>query len=338
MEFDFVSYGQRGPTAPRYFSPEQLAQLSRTARRVPEVMVKVTGGGRDGHGVAAHFDYIGRKGKLEIETDDGQLLGERHLGKRLVANWDLDLYPARIDRGRLSKNQWRRVPKLVHNITLSMPARTDPQKVLAAAREFARENFALKHRYALALHTDTPHPHVHLTVKAESEEGQRLYIRKATLRQWREDFARHLREQGIEANATPRALRGRALPRKPDGLYRAEKRGVPTFACEHFFQMVMERTLRRNSQTCAQGRPVKTSQSVISDWRRSLGVVIAQRDFALAMQLARFMKEIPATQMNRPVRTANGVSPATDLKKSATSALPPAAGIQNDWNCTLQSR
>jgi hypothetical protein len=41
--------------------------------------------------------------------------------------------------------------KLVHNIVLSMPAGTPPQKLLAASREFAREEFALQHRYALVL-------------------------------------------------------------------------------------------------------------------------------------------------------------------------------------------
>ena len=74
-----------------------------------------------------------------------------------------------------------------------MPAGTPPDKVLAATRDFAREHFALKYRYAMALHTDEPHPHVHMVVKAVSEQGVRLNIRKATLREWRRDFARHLR-------------------------------------------------------------------------------------------------------------------------------------------------
>jgi relaxase-like protein len=47
-----------------------------------------------------------------------------------------------------------------------MPAGTLPNKVLVAVRTFAREEFALKHRYAMVLHTDEPHPHVHLMVKA----------------------------------------------------------------------------------------------------------------------------------------------------------------------------
>jgi hypothetical protein len=48
----------------------------------------------------------------------------------------------------------------------------------------------------MVLHTDQKHPHVHLVVKAENELGQRLHIDKQRLREWREDFARLMREQG----------------------------------------------------------------------------------------------------------------------------------------------
>src|SRR6202034_1929601 len=97
--------------------------------------------------------------------------------------------------------------------------------VLEAARNFAREEFALKHRYALVLHRAEPHPHVHLVVKAVSELGVRLNIKKATLRAWRHEFARHLRQQGIAANATDRAVRGETRIHKADGVYRAMLRG-----------------------------------------------------------------------------------------------------------------
>lgn len=40
------------------------------------------------------------------------------------------------------------------------------------------------------------HPHLHVVMKAISEEGQRLNIRKATLREWRKAFAGHLRNHG----------------------------------------------------------------------------------------------------------------------------------------------
>ena len=79
-----------------------------------------------------------------------------------------------------------------------MPSPTPPEKVLAAARRFAREKFGDQHRYAMVLHTDQRHPHVHMVVKAESEEGPRLHIDKAMLRVWREDFARSIDRASVE--------------------------------------------------------------------------------------------------------------------------------------------
>jgi hypothetical protein len=95
-------------------------------------------------------------------------------------------------------------------------------------RSFAREEFALKHRYLLALHTDEPHPHVHMVIKAMSEQGRRLHIRKATLRGWRSEFARHLRAVGVRANATERIVRGELRNPIPDPLYRLLERGALT--------------------------------------------------------------------------------------------------------------
>src|SRR5207237_6459883 len=122
----------------------------------------------------------------------------------------------------------RKPPKLVHNLVFSMPKGMPPEKLLQAVRTFAREKFALQHRYAMALHTDQGHPHVHVVVKAVSEQDERLNIRKATLREWRRDFARYLRDLGVEANATERAVRGEVRPQKATGIHRAMMRGAST--------------------------------------------------------------------------------------------------------------
>jgi hypothetical protein len=67
-----------------------------------------------------------------------------------------------------------------------------------------------------------------VVLKAVSEQGKRLYVRKATLREWSEGFARHLRAVGVEANATPRQVRSESAPRKSDGIYRVS--GLIVFA------------------------------------------------------------------------------------------------------------
>jgi hypothetical protein len=81
----------------------------------------------------------------------------------------------------------------------------------------------------MALHTHQGNPHVHVVVKALSERGVRLNIRKATLRDWRKQFANHLREQGLAANATERAVRGESRVPKTASVFRSDERDSSTY-------------------------------------------------------------------------------------------------------------
>jgi len=219
---DIISLARRGPNG--RLSPEEISLVVRTLRRTPEVMVKVSGGAKSSAGALAHLKYIDRRGELELETDEGVKLKGRDSERSVVEDWELDVLAAR-SRSPYRGTAGRKPYKLLHNIVLSMPAGTSPERLLAASRNFAREEFALKHRYLMVLHTDQQHPHVHLVVKAVSEEGRRLNIRKATLRGWRRDFATQLRAQGIAANATERAVRGQVRPPVSDGIFRLAERG-----------------------------------------------------------------------------------------------------------------
>jgi hypothetical protein len=139
--FDLVSRGRAGPDRRVCFSPGQIALIHRTVSRTPEVMIKVTSGkgSSTSRGVAAHFDYIGRGGDLEIETDDGERLVSEDAGQQLIRDWDLDMEEERQQPELFAIN--RRAPtKLVHKIIFSMPAGTPPKKVLAAVHDFARES------------------------------------------------------------------------------------------------------------------------------------------------------------------------------------------------------
>ena len=223
---DVASYARRGPGRRDRLSPGEIERVARTVRRTPEVMIKVLSrGGQDLKAVRRHLDYLRdrKEGELAIETDDGERLVGPGVPKSLTEDWNLDLQEHR-QRSDLD-GRGRHSTKLVHKLMFSMPPGTPPQKVLEAVKNFAREEFAFMHRYAMVLHTDEPHPHVHMLVKAVSEQGVRLHIRKATLRGWRQEFARHLRALGVPANATERAVRGENRSPKLDGIYRAAQRG-----------------------------------------------------------------------------------------------------------------
>lgn len=125
--FDIWSYGRRGPTRRDRLSPAKIALISRTAHRVPEVMVKVTSGGGavTARGVNAHFSYISRKDELELETDEGERLSGRGAGQQLIEDWDLDMEEDR-KRSNLFAIDRRKAPKLVHRVIFLMPAGTPP--------------------------------------------------------------------------------------------------------------------------------------------------------------------------------------------------------------------
>jgi hypothetical protein len=290
--FDVASYARRGPGRRDRLTPAELALIGRTVRRTPEVMVKVlTKDSNNIRSVVRHLNYIGRYGELGLETDDGNHVQGLGAGQALLTDWDLDLDADRRD-AELSPAR-ERAPKLVHKIMLSMPPGTSPKGVLAAARNFAREEFALKHRYALVLHTDEPHPHIHLVVKAVSEQGVRLNIRKATLREWRREFARHLREQGIAANATERAVRGQSQTRKLDGIYRAAQRGDSTHMGERANAAASE--LRHGGLRPETGKPrlVKTRGEIERGWHTAAAILAGQGHPELAAQVRRFVDQMP---------------------------------------------
>src|SRR5437016_14241464 len=72
---DLFSHGRPGPRASGALSAAQIEQIRRTVRRAPEVMVKVTGGGRTIGAVGAHFAYISHQGELDLRSE------ERRVGK-----------------------------------------------------------------------------------------------------------------------------------------------------------------------------------------------------------------------------------------------------------------
>ena len=297
--FDLVSHGRGGPReAGRRFTSAQIEQIRRTVLRAPEAVVKVLPrDSNDLKAVGKHLDYIGRYGKLELETDDGERLNGRS-GKALLDDWDLDIDDVR-RQAPLAATKGRKPPKLVHKLMFSMPPGTPPDKVLGAVRNFAREEFWGHHRYALVLHTDEPHPHAHLVLKAVSEQGVRLNIKKATLRHWRSEFARNLGLLGVEANATERAVRGETRKAKKDGIYRASLRGDSTYVRAQA-QAVAAELLKGNVRAEPGKRTLaETRRQVENGWHSVAGLLVKDGQHDLASDVRRFVDRLPAAKTER---------------------------------------
>jgi hypothetical protein len=299
MLLDIASYARRGPGRRDRLSQDEIELISRTVRRTPEVMVKVLSrGGQDLKAIGRHLGYLNRGGDVEIETDDGQHLSGKGVEKELLEDWDLDLEEHR-RKADLESRSSRAPSKLVHKLMFSMPAGTPPDKVLAAVKNFAREEFGLKHRYATVLHTDEPHPHVHMVVKAVSEQGVRLNIRKATLREWRREFARHLRAQGVGANATERCVRGNTRSSKPDGIYRAQQRGESRHTQAQAEAVVAELLKHDRRVEPGKARLGETRKAVEQGWWAVSDILVADARPELAAQVRQFAADMPPPRTER---------------------------------------
>ena len=189
----------------------------RVSRGASEVMVKVTGFGKGAGHVKAHLNYITRNGKVDMENERGEIFSGKNEVKNLFKDWENDFSDS-----KRHKNQ-----RDTMHLVLSMPETTDSQSVKNAVREFTKSTFSKNHEYVFALHTDDPHPHCHVTVKCLGFDGRRLNPKKADLQQWREGFADKLRDQGVDAEATPRRSRG-VVKKSESSVIRHIERGDKT--------------------------------------------------------------------------------------------------------------
>lgn len=313
---DIVSHGRHGPSERLVLSAADRELVLLTVRRAPEVMVKISGGGHSASKVAAHLRYIGRRGDLPLELDDGEQVQGTGSWHQIVNDWDLDLEGTRPAPGQ-QPSAHPKPAKLVHNIIFSMPPGTSPEKLWRAVRAFAREQFGLQHRYAMALHTDEPHPHVHVVVKAMSERGKRLNPSPATLRAWRSEFARQLREQGVEANATRRVVRGVTKSKRLDGIYRAALRNESRHVRERTEALEAEMRNGAKIAESAKGQLLATRKYIVLGWRAIAELMRSTGEHGNAEQIEAFVRRMPDPRTDKEWLRAGLLSVSRNRQTSA---------------------
>jgi len=263
--------------------------------RVPQVMVKVTGGGRGMKAIAAHFRYMSKNGRLDIEDERGDTIRGQETLHDLADDWR---FGGSLIEDEAKPGQRREA----FNIMLSMPRGTDPLAVQRAAREFAQIELA-DHKYVMVLHDHQANPHVHISVRAESKHGKRLNPRKADLQRWRETFAEKLRGWGVEAEATKRA--GRALGRNDVPLWRIK-------AAE-------DGRLRRGSVKAKATSIVRVEE--VDAWQEiacALAISPALFDRVLAARVTEHLKSTPGFSAQRAPaieRQMRAEAPAADISR-----------------------
>jgi hypothetical protein len=128
---------------------------------------------------------------------------------------------------------------------------------------------------------------------------------EAPARMGREQFARHLRNHGLEANATPVPLRGRLSDHQKDGIYRAAQRGESWVEWEREGLALKAARAGETHQAPGLGRIVDTAEAVQGDWLKTAAALESQGLGHLAADVERFRQslKVPLTR-HEPAMTA----------------------------------
>jgi hypothetical protein len=304
---------------------DRLEQAARIVRKAPEVLVKVSGSARGFQHLREHLNYITRNGELIAETPaTGLVAGRDSVHETAVAWWrQREVVP-----GTRQKNSRETV-----NLVLSMPAGTNSDALLEAARRFAARTF-LDHDYLMVMHTPENDPprkgragtkqaHVHLTVKARGYEGQRLNPRKEDLQRYREWFAEALREMGVAAEASPRRARGVVQKPKRQSILHLDVRNASKIQRAKVAEAVREVTQQVaagqrpwEDATWAKQKEIRVAWSTLADRFERDG---AKEGAVFAVEIRRFLSDMPPLETERDT-----------MKRAAVSALNRAKKAEKD--------
>ncbi|GHH25442.1 hypothetical protein GCM10008023_38860 [Sphingomonas glacialis] len=291
-------------------SGRAVMTMDRTSRRVPEVMVRITGRQHGGGHVLANFAYISRLGhgpekELGLETSDGEVLRDGRDMQILAQDW----------------HEWemdgdaRRKGATSISMILSMPTGTDPEKLKAAAVDFARQEFANR-SWVAGLHVDRDHPHVHITIARRDLDGRRFHPDRDDLFRWRQRFAEKLRDRGIEANATPTRARGIDPTHEHIAVQKMRDKGqVPRIDVSRAdrAQRLRDRGVADPVDAILRSR----RDTVEATYMRSIAELSASASFAdqvVAQSLGKFVSSLPTPEANsaRAMREAEEKGHARD--------------------------
>jgi len=190
-----------------------MMERVRAAQGMRQAVVKVAS---YAHGIArvqGVMDYIGRKGKLELETESGEAITDTVQARALVANWSRDF-----DRGRRSRDA-------VH-VVFSMPAGSQVEALRESVRKVGARAFP-DQEWVFAIHQDKKHPHAHMVVKMRGrKKDKKLRLGKPQLYKLREIFAEAAREQGVPLAASSRAARGIGQKGQSQAMYQMHHKGI----------------------------------------------------------------------------------------------------------------
>ncbi len=116
---------------------------------------------------------------------------------------------------------------------------------------------------------------------------------------WRTEFARHLREQGVPANATERAVRGENRVPRRDGTYRTQQRGESWRLWERVEEAGLHIHKMKPRTESGKKTLVETRKKIEQGWWALSDILVAQGASKLSADVKRFVDRMPPSRSDQ---------------------------------------
>jgi hypothetical protein len=314
------SPSSRGGGASSRGSKSKAANIKSVLKKAPEVMVKITGSNKGLAGARSHIDYISRNGEIELIDESG----ESFKGNKAVKQYQELLRVQQIpEEGK------RR--EFLH-VVFSMPKDTPVDEMKKAVAKFCKDEFSNR-RYVMAFHDDTDHRHVHVCVGTrdiDRADEARLKPTKKDLMAWRTGFAAALRDEGIEAAASPRQVRFK-VPKRENFTVRQLEKNNKTSSVRDGFKQDLTDSLKNNERP---GNPFENNialkrNQVIKHWDAVLKEAKATGNVDLVRQVEDILKDGQQRPASR-LQAAFENQLLEKLKSGSSSELDNGVGHDKD--------
>ena len=167
--------------------------------RGKEAVIKISGNSKNLDSFKRHIEYITRDYELPLYDDEGNIYEGKDEIKEYIELYNID--------GAIPEyeNTNKRERREVLNFVFSMKEHhtTPKDKLIEAVIKSIKEKYP-DNPACFSFHGDTDNPHIHCDLKIQDINGKRIDVKIADLHKLRQDYAKNLRDLGIEAYATRR--------------------------------------------------------------------------------------------------------------------------------------
>ena len=167
--------------------------------RGKEAVIKISGNSKNLDSFKRHIEYITRDYELPLYDDEGNIYEGKDEIKEYIELYNID--------GAIPEyeNTNKRERREVLNFIFSMKEHhtTPKDKLMEAVIKSVKEKYP-DNPACFSFHGDTDNPHIHCDLKIQDINGKRIDVKIADLHKLRQDYAKNLRDLGIEAYATRR--------------------------------------------------------------------------------------------------------------------------------------